>query len=101
MNKTETTEQDLDKMFPAVRVLTYNIYKLVTHGLGEFYVIAQTATDAESRLKKMLNDADYGFYVERQVVEWHLIAVELGEFPEGKANFSSKNKLIFPKEFNL
>lgn len=74
-----------------------NLYLLETQKLGDFYLIAKTPNDAKDKLEGDLDKADYGFSDDRKVKVITLLAEELGEFPEGTPNFSSKNKLLFTK----
>lgn len=71
------------------------LFILETNKLGSYYVIAESPNDAKAKLEKELNEADYGFSDDREVKVITLLAKELGEFPDGKPNFSSKNRLLF------
>lgn len=73
------------------------LYKLITRGLGEFYLIANNATEAQNKLEGELRKANYGFHNDQDVINIEIITDELKEFPEGKLNFSSKSKLIICK----
>ncbi len=73
------------------------LYLIKTKGLGEFYVIAQSATQAQVKVETELAVSDYGFSDDRAVTTIDIVALEIREFPEGKLNFSSKNKLIICK----
>ena len=72
------------------------LYLLTTNGLGDFYVIAENSNDAEVRLNGLLNKADYGFSGGRTVRNINILAEEIKEFPKGKPNFSSEQRLILP-----
>ncbi len=61
------------------------LYKVVNK-IGVYWVIATDPTDAEKKLYKILNEADYGFYEHRKVTEIHLIAEEVYERPFGLTN---------------
>lgn len=74
-----------------------NLYLLETNKLGDYYLIAKSPNDAKEKLEGDLNKADYGFSDDREVKVITLLAKELGEFPEGKPNFSSNNRLLFAK----
>ena len=50
-----------------------NLYK-IENGIGTYWVIAAHPTEAEQKLKKILNDADYGFYDKREMKSIHLVA---------------------------
>lgn len=70
------------------------LYLIKTAELGDFYVLSDGTTNAELKLTKQLNKADYGFPKGRAIKHITIIAHELMEFPKGKPNFSSGNKLI-------
>lgn len=74
-----------------------NLYLLSTVGLGDFYLISPDPTSAERLLESLLNKADYGLSDKRKVIRISILTSELGEFPSGKPNFSSGNKLIISK----
>jgi hypothetical protein len=61
---------------------------LLTCGLGDYYVIAKTTTDAETYLRLMLNKADYGFSHQREVKNIKILAKEIKCFPADKPFFS-------------
>lgn len=67
---------------------------MTTAGVGDYYVVATDSHKAEMRLKEMLDLADYGFTKDRKVSMIEVVSEEIGEFPEGKPNFSSGNNLI-------
>ncbi len=70
------------------------LYRINTAGLGEFYIVASDTHTALCTLRDMLSVADYGFSNDRAVESIDILANEIGEFPKGKPNFSSKDKLI-------
>jgi hypothetical protein len=70
------------------------LYLLTTESLGDFYVLGSNPHIAESNLKEQLDRSDYGFNSGRRVVNFKLLAEEVTEFPKGKPNFSSGNRLI-------
>lgn len=70
-----------------------NLY-LLTNKLRDWYVLSTSPTHAQEKLVALLNKADYGFKSDRKVTNIQLLAESLGEFPEGKPNFSSGNTLI-------
>ena len=71
------------------------LYLLSTEGFGEFYIIAKTATEAQTKLETELNRADYGFSNARRVTNIKILAHEIGIRNErGELDFSSKNQLI-------
>ncbi len=70
------------------------LYILTTSGLGDFYLVAKSPNDAESKLKILLDKADYGIREKRKVENIRLLTEELGEFPTGRPNFSSGNRLV-------
>lgn len=70
------------------------LYLIETSGLGDFYVLSDGTTNAELKLSKMLDKADYGFSKDRAIVSIKIIAHEILEFPKGRPNFSSGNRLI-------
>lgn len=53
----------------------------VTNKLGTFYIVANSFDDANEKLTKRLNDADYGFTPDRTVLNIECVADEsfLGE----------------------
>lgn len=74
------------------------LYLLTTESLGDFYVLGSNPHIAESNLKMLLDKSDYGFNSGRKVIAFKLLAEEVTEFPQGKPNFSSGNKLILINE---
>jgi len=70
-----------------------NLYTCNTKKFS-YYVLANDPNEARDKVETMLNIADYGFRDEREVNVINLIAKEITEFPVGKPNFSSGNKLI-------
>lgn len=53
------------------------LYKL-TNGLGEYWVIAETATEANDKLMEILDDGDgYGSSNKRIVQQYNVIAEEI------------------------
>lgn len=76
--------------------MSKHLYLLQTKELGSFYIIAEDSAKAETLLKEKLREADYGFSDARKVHTISILASELTEFPKGKPNFSSGNKLIIP-----
>lgn len=70
------------------------LYLLTTSGLGDFYLVAKSPNDAESKLSTLLDKADYGFREKRKVENIRLLSEEVGEFPAGRPNFSSGNRLV-------
>lgn len=75
------------------------LYLLTTAGLGDFYVIADNPSEAESHVLELLNKADYGFTSQRKICNIKVVAEEVGEFPKDKPNFSSGNNLILNTTF--
>lgn len=71
-----------------------NLYLLETNKLGDYYLIAKSPNEAKEKLEVDLNKANYGFSDGREVIVITLLAKEIGEFPDGKPNFSSKNRLL-------
>ncbi len=71
-----------------------NLYLLTTSGLGDFYLVAKSPNDAESKLNTLLDRADYGFRQKRKVENIRLLSEEVTEFPAGIPNFSSGNRLV-------
>ena len=49
------------------------LYKII-NGIGTYWVVANDPTQAEQKLLKLLNDADYGFSSQRPAQEIHVIA---------------------------
>jgi hypothetical protein len=70
------------------------LYILRTQGLGNYYVIATNLNDAESKLKQILDKADYGFSTNRKLLSIEVIAEEIGCFPQDIPFLSSGNNLI-------
>lgn len=67
---------------------------LLTTKLGEFYVVATTATIAEEYLIEQLDKADYGFFNDRKVTNIKILAEKVTDFPAGKPNFSGGANLL-------
>lgn len=70
------------------------LYLLTTSGLGDFYLVGKSPNHAESKLKTLLDKADYGFRENRKIESIRLLSEEVGEFPAGVPNFSSGNRLV-------
>lgn len=70
------------------------LFKVYTDHLGEYYVIADSFNEAESKLKFKLDEADYGFTSYRIVTEIEVITEEVSSKSFGKPYFSDKHKLI-------
>ena len=70
------------------------LYLLKTKGLGDFYVVASSATEAEKRLEELLDLASYGFRPDRNLVTIQILAQELTEFPKGKPCFSGEEQTL-------
>jgi len=74
-----------------------NLYRL-TNKLGQWYMIAENPSEASDYLESQLTIADYGFFDERKVIQWELIASEVkDDFHNQKLNFSSGNKLLIKR----
>ena len=72
------------------------LYLLTTNGCGDYYVVAKNSNDAEVKLNGLLNKADHGFLGDRTVRNINILAEEIKEFPKGKPNFCSEQRLILP-----
>ena len=61
------------------------LYK-ITNGIGDYWVIAKHPTEAEEKLLKLLNEADYGFDDNRKAKNISIVADEAGDtrFISGK-----------------
>lgn len=57
------------------------LYCLQTKGLGEYYVVANNATEADICLTKALSENDYGGFDDRLVINTRLITEEIGKKP--------------------
>lgn len=53
------------------------LYRLTTKGLGDYWVVAKDPTDAETKLKHILDSKDYGFTDGRKVTTIEVIAEEI------------------------
>lgn len=73
------------------------LYLLTTKDLGDFYVVAQTANDAEYLLLESLDIADYGFNRQRKIINIKILAEEILDFPPLIPDFSSGNRLLISK----
>ena len=73
------------------------LYLLTTIGLGDFYVISNTSSQAEDILINALNKADYGFRYERIIKNIKIITGEVTNFPQDIPNFSTENRLLISK----
>jgi hypothetical protein len=60
-----------------------NLYSLQTKGLGEFYVVAGDATQADQELTRRLDDKNYGISDDRLVLNTRLIAREAVDYGGG------------------
>jgi len=67
---------------------------LLTTKLGDFYVLSNSATEAQSFLIRSFNSAEYGYYGDRQVSNIKILANEIHNFPSNKPNFSSGDNLL-------
>lgn len=57
----------------------------IDNGLGSYFVIAEHPTEAQNKLKKILDDNDYGFSSKREVISITPLATEIdNEFLTGK-----------------
>ncbi len=74
------------------------LYLVSTYGLGDFYIVSPDPTSAEKLLTSLLDKTDYGLWSNRKITNIKILTEELGEFPEGRTNFSSGNKLIIQYE---
>lgn len=71
------------------------LYRLQTKGLGDYWVIADNAHEADQKLTKLLDAADYGFSKERLVISTALISEHVRDLlPEAKPHFSDQHRLI-------
>ena len=70
------------------------LYLVDTKQLGDFFVVATNYDEAEQKVAKNLNKADYGFNDRRVVSNIKLLASEITEFPKGKPNFSVDGDII-------
>ena len=61
------------------------LYK-ISNGIGDYWVIANHPTEAEEKVEKLLNDADYGFTDQRKTKNISIVAQEAGDtrFISGK-----------------
>lgn len=73
------------------------LYLLETQGLNSFYVVAKDPTEAENRLKKLLEEGDFGFTSRRLVTSINLLSEEVPLFGgKPKPNFNDEYRLILP-----
>jgi hypothetical protein len=66
------------------------LYRLV-NGLGDYWVIANDPTEAENKLKEVLDAGDYGFSSKRIVKEIHLVAEEI---TKDKSSYNLTNRFL-------
>lgn len=69
------------------------LYKLITQGLGEFYVIEDDPTKAQTKLYQQLAEQDYGLTDKRKVNTIEVVA-EQNLDSSGGIWFSGGGKLI-------
>lgn len=53
------------------------LYKIITRGLGDFYVIANNTLEAEEHLTGKLNQLNYGHYNNRKIKTITLITEKI------------------------
>ena len=70
------------------------LYLVSTKTLGDYYVVAESPNEAQDRLKKLIDKADYGFSDSRKIVNIKLLADELYNFPVNRPNFGKEPILI-------
>lgn len=77
-----------------------NLYLLSTEGLGDFYIVANDPTEAETFLVKTLNEQDYGLSSYRRVINIKWLAETPGPSlkDENKPFLSNKSKRLFITE---
>ncbi len=74
------------------------LYLLTTKGLGDFYMVADSPSDAENTLREELDKANYGYEDNRDVLNIQFLAKELESLrAEEPLFFSSKNNLILTR----
>lgn len=68
------------------------LFKLTTRSLGNFYVLANDATEAKDMLEKSLDEGKYGFYDDRRVNNIEIVTnvIEQGLTKDSKPYFFDK-----------
>ena len=54
------------------------LYKL-TNNIGNWWVVAEHPTEAENKLSELLNIADYGHFLDREITNIELIATQYND----------------------
>ena len=72
------------------------LYK-ITNGLGIWYVLSDTATNAQKFLENAFDKEDYGFTSKRKTTNIEIIAEEVQPALSSQYFFSSGNKLLIDK----
>lgn len=54
----------------------HTLFRVTTQGCGEFYVVATSWNDAAATLTKALEEADYGYAANREILQIDCIAKE-------------------------
>jgi len=70
-----------------------NLYMVTTRRGWRFYVVAETFTGAANAVKHRLDEADYGYYVDREVRSVELIRSQ--RFFGDKQMFSGDDEINF------
>ena len=78
-----------------------NLYKVLTRGVGWYYVVAEHPTDAQDELIRLLNLADYGFVKDREVVKIEVLANLVVEDSDGRISFNKNNLVIKRRSKNV
>lgn len=73
-----------------------NLYLLTTRGLGEYHVLANDPTEAESTLKRIFDEQKYGSSDDRRIVniKWLAEAFSKSSNDETKPFLSDKSKRL-------
>ncbi len=73
-----------------------NLY-LLKNGLNKpFYVIAGSPNQAQNKLQRLLDEADYGYSKDRKVKSIELLGEEVTNSFNGKPFFCGEGNLILP-----
>lgn len=68
------------------------LYLISTSGLGDFYVISENATEAQTKLEDQLNSASYGGFSGREITNIRILS---------KENIGDDNRLFFSENKRL
>ena len=73
----------------------HTLFRVTTHGCGQFYVVATSWSDAAATLTEALKEADYGYRADREILQIDCVAKE--QFYNDKSVCYDDSRLVIDR----